>query len=201
MSAAPVVFLDRDGTLIREREQPPRRAADVEFLGGSIEALAELRGAGLRLVMVTNQSAIARGWLRFEEFEAVQATLREALAREGVVLDATYFCPHHPSEGFAPYRRVCACRKPGDALLRRATRELELDLARAWMIGDALRDLAAGERVGARGILVATGKGEREAARLAPAKRATVRFAADLRGAARLVLEELRGACAERQGK
>ncbi len=201
MSAAPVVFLDRDGTLIREREQPPRSAADVEFLGRSIEALAELRGAGLRLVMVTNQSAIARGWLRYEEFEAVQAVLREALARQGVALDATYFCPHHPSEGYAPYRRRCECRKPGDALLRRAAQEHGLDLERAWMIGDALRDLEAGARVGARGILVATGKGEREARRLEQAARAKLRLAADLRAAATLVLEDLRRAPGERQGK
>lgn len=194
MSAAPVVFLDRDGTLIREREQPPRCAADVEFLAGAVEALAELRRAGLALVMVTNQSAIARGWLRYEEFEAVQAAVREALARQGVALDATYFCPHHPSAGFAPYRRNCECRKPGDALLRRAAKEFDLDLARSWMIGDAVRDLQAGQRVGARGILVATGKGQREAERLDPTARSEVSFAADLRAAASVVLKELNGA-------
>lgn len=198
MSAAPVVFLDRDGTLIRERAEPPRSARDVELLPGCVEALASLRRAGLRLVMITNQSAIARGWLRFEQLAEVQRALEVTLATGGAGLDATYFCPHHPREGAPPYLRACGCRKPADGLLRRALAEFQLDAARSWVIGDALRDLEAGARVGARGILVATGKGERESARMTPEQRARFRRVANLREAAATVLADLGG---QTQGK
>jgi D-glycero-D-manno-heptose 1,7-bisphosphate phosphatase len=192
VSGAPAVFVDRDGTLIRERNEPPRRAGDVELLPGGAEALAQLGRAGFRVVMVTNQSAFARGWLRFEEHLEVQRALTAELARAGARLDALYFCPHHPSAGDAPYRRECACRKPRSGLLELAERELGLDLARSWMIGDALRDLQAGELVGVRGILVATGKGAREAAKLSDERRARTTLAADLAEAARLVLAQAR---------
>lgn len=188
MSGAPAVFVDRDGTLIRELEQPPRRASDVEFVPGAPEALCTLGRAGFRIVMITNQSAFARGWLRFEEYVAVQRTIDAELARVGTRLDAVYFCPHHPSAGAAPYRRACTCRKPGSGLLELAARELGLDLARSWMVGDALRDLDAGAGVGVRGILVATGKGAREAAKMNDAQRARSTLCADLADAARRVL-------------
>lgn len=191
MTLPPVVFLDRDGTLIRERAEPPRSASDVELLPGCIEALASLRRAGLRLVMITNQSAIARGWLRYEQLAAVQRAIEEALAAAGVGLDAVYFCPHHPREGAPPYLRSCSCRKPAEGLFRRALGDLGLDGARSWVIGDALRDLEAGERVGARGILVSTGKGEREAARMNATQRERFRRAEHLRAAAHLVLADL----------
>jgi D-glycero-D-manno-heptose 1,7-bisphosphate phosphatase len=192
VSGPPAVFVDRDGTLIRERNQPPRCPGDVEFLPGGAEALGQLGRAGFRLVMVTNQSALARGWLRFEEHLDVQRALAAELARAGARLDAVYFCPHHPSAGDAPYRRECACRKPRSGLLELAERELGLDLARSWMIGDALRDLQAGELVGVRGILVATGKGAREAAKLSDEQRAQTILAADLAEAARYVLAQAR---------
>ncbi len=188
MSGAPAVFVDRDGTLIRELEHPPRLASDVDFVPGGPEALSKLARAGFRLVMVTNQSAFARGWLRFEEYVEVQRAIDAELARAGARLDAVYFCPHHPSAGAAPYRRACTCRKPGSGLLELAQRELGLDLARSWMVGDALRDLEAGARVGVRGILVATGKGAREAAKLSDAQRARTTLCADLAHAAGHVL-------------
>ena len=125
-----------------------------------------------------------------ESLDAEQERVRFAamLLDAGARLDAVYFCPHHPSEGEPPYRRECACRKPGSALVRAAQRDLELDLARSWMIGDARRDLAAGAALGVRGILVATGKGAREAEKLSALERSRTLFAADLAQAVELAL-------------
>ena len=117
--------------------------------------------------MVTNQSAIARDWMTHFELERVHAALCERLLEQGARLDAILHCPHLDSGGFAPYHRACRCRKPAPGLLLLAAQRFDLDLARCWMIGDALRDLAAAHAVGARSILVRTGKGEREASRIA----------------------------------
>lgn len=198
MSGRPAVLIDRDGTLIKELDSPPRSASDVRMLPGAAAALARLSREGFALAAITNQSAIARGWLRFEEFLAVQRAIAGELDGAGVRLDGVYFCPHHPREGFAPYRRRCDCRKPGPALVERALRDLNADPARTWMVGDALRDLEAGARVGVRGVLVATGKGAREAAKMSPQQRAGIALVDDLAAAVEHVLASRR---ASAQGK
>lgn len=185
----PALLIDRDGTLIREHDTPPKHAGEVELLAGGAAALARAQSRGFALVMITNQSAFARGWLRFEEFAAVQRAIDVELAAAGARLDAVYFCPHHPLEGDPPYRRECACRKPGSGLVLAAQRDLALDLARSWMIGDARRDLAAGAAAGVRGILVGTGKGAREAEKLSAQERSRTHFAADLAHAVELALD------------
>ena len=162
----PAVFLDRDGTLNRELEGALARTNQLELLEGAARSAARLAAAGFALVVVSNQSAVARGWCGLDEVRTVNAELARSLAAAGAPLAGVYVCPHHPDAGPPPYRRVCACRKPAAGLLRRAARELGLDLARSWIVGDALRDLYAGRAVGARAVLVRTGKGEREAARL-----------------------------------
>ncbi len=148
MTRPPAVFLDRDGTIIRDRHylSDPRH---VELLDGAAASLARLRAAGYRLVIVTNQSGIARGLVTEREYEAVQARLGALLAAAGVTIDGTYMCPHHPDVGGA-----CSCRKPAPTLFARAARELGLDLARSTLIGDRWRDIAAATTLGAAGILV-----------------------------------------------
>src|SRR5690606_28796756 len=129
----PAAFLDRDGTLIVEREY----LADpegVEFTPGAVGALRRLQQAGYALVLVTNQSGIGRGLYTLADFQAVQARIEKQLAAEGVVLDGVYYCPHHPDED-------CSCRKPGLALFRQAAMELDLDLERSVYIGDRVRDV------------------------------------------------------------
>jgi D-glycero-D-manno-heptose 1,7-bisphosphate phosphatase len=163
----PAAFLDRDGTLNVELERPIRSPEDLTWIPGALEGAARLHRAGFALVVVTNQSAIARGALAFDDLARVHAELRRALEASGAPLAAIEVCPHHPSEGDPPYRRACACRKPGSALIDRAALALGLDLAASWTLGDACRDLAAGARAGTRTALVATGKGERERERLA----------------------------------
>jgi D-glycero-D-manno-heptose 1,7-bisphosphate phosphatase len=149
-------FLDRDGTIIVERNYL-RDPADVELLPGAAAGLRALRDAGYLLVLVTNQSGIARGLLDEADFHAVQRRLEELLAAEGVALDATYWCPHHPD-----YTGPCECRKPGTALFRRAAEELGVELAASVFVGDRMRDVEPALELGGRGVLVRTGYGEEE---------------------------------------
>ena len=157
----PAVFLDRDGTVIVEVDYlaDPER---VELYAGAASALRRLAEAGYALVLITNQSGVARGVLDEERLAEVHARLARELAAEGVALDGVYYCPHHPEHGGAAYAKDCDCRKPRPGMLLEAARDLELDLGRSWMVGDAARDLEAGWAVGARGLLVATGKGKRQ---------------------------------------
>jgi D,D-heptose 1,7-bisphosphate phosphatase len=156
----PAVFLDRDGTLNVERGYI-RRPDDLELIAGVAPALRRLREAGFRLVVVTNQAGIARGLSTEAEVARVHRRLEWALGREGAYLDAIYVCPHHPDRGFAGERPelkiVCDCRKPAPGLVERACRDLGLDPAASWMIGDHTRDIETARRAGLRGVLVRTG--------------------------------------------
>lgn len=149
----PAAFIDRDGTLIYERGdlgQPD----GVELIPGAVDAVRRLRDAGLLVVLVTNQSGIARGLFTHDDFHAVQRRVTELLAAEGVALDNVYYCPHHPDvDG------PCDCRKPAPGMYRRAQEELGIDLARSFYVGDRWRDVAVTERVGGTPFLVRTGAG------------------------------------------
>jgi D-glycero-D-manno-heptose 1,7-bisphosphate phosphatase len=146
-------FIDRDGTLIEERGDLGEPEG-VALIPGSAAAVRRLNEAGLVIVLVTNQSGIARGLFTVRDFEAVQQRMIELLAAEGARLDNVYYCPHHPDvDG------PCECRKPADGMYRRAERELSIDLARSFYVGDRWRDVAVTEEVGGTGFLVRTGAG------------------------------------------
>lgn len=172
------VFLDRDGTLIEEKVYltDPER---VVLLPGAASALSELRDAGFALVVLTNQSGIARGLYGENEYHAVAGRLEDLLAEAGSPLDATLYCPHHPDFGPA-----CECRKPATGMYRQAAAELGLDPQRSYYVGDQARDVTPALELGGVGVLVRTGYGADEAARV-PADTAVVE---DLGGAARLIL-------------
>jgi len=175
----PAVFLDRDGTIVVERYYLADPAG-VELVPGAAAALRSLAAAGYCLVVVTNQSGIARGLYSEEDFRAVQRRIEELLEREGVRLDGVYHCPHHPD-----YTGPCECRKPATGLYRQAARELGLDLSRSVCIGDRLKDVLPARELGcAAAILVRTGYGEDEA----PDAPEWVQIEADLPAAARAVL-------------
>lgn len=152
------VFLDRDGTIIKDLDylDDPER---IELLPGAAEALCSLKDAGFLLVVITNQSGIARGFFDESKYLAVDRRFREILARQGVTLDATYYCPHLPGAAVAQYDRECDCRKPAPGLFEKAASELRIDFARSWALGDSLRDLEPAKNLGAKTILVLTGKG------------------------------------------
>ena len=147
------VFLDRDGTLVRDVGYL-RRVEQLEILPEVPQALALLREFGFKLVVVTNQSAIARGWLSEEELGRIHQSLAVELARGGASLDGIYYCPHHPTEGKGPYRLECACRKPKAGMIERACAELGLDPSRSYMVGDQASDMAMARRVGATAVRI-----------------------------------------------
>lgn len=165
--AAEAVFLDRDGTLIEEvgyLDRPER----VELYPYSGDAIRALNRAGLRIVMVTNQSGVARGFFTEAVVHAVHTHIERLLAEAGAHIDAYYYCPHHPDGRVAEFARHCECRKPGRGLVDRAVQELSVDPLRSYTVGDRWLDVKLAANVGARGILVRTGYGALEESRLPP---------------------------------
>ena len=156
MDSVPAVFLDRDGTVIEEvgyLDRPER----VELFPWTVDAIRALNRAGLRIVIVSNQSGVARGFFSEAIVESVHQRIADLLSPGGAAIDAYYYCPHHPDGTVAAYARVCDCRKPGRALVDRAVRELGVDPQRSFVVGDRWLDVALARTVGARGILLRTG--------------------------------------------
>ncbi|MCC7207350.1 MAG: HAD family hydrolase [Anaerolineae bacterium] len=145
------VLLDRDGTINVHRHHLSR-VEHMELLPGAASGLRTLRGLGLGLVVITNQSVIGRGILDEAGLAAINRRLADLLAAEGVALDGIYHCPHTPDEG-------CACRKPGTALAERAAAQHGFEPGAGYMIGDSVCDIEMGARLGATTILVRTGLG------------------------------------------
>jgi D-glycero-D-manno-heptose 1,7-bisphosphate phosphatase len=157
------VFLDRDGTLIEESGYLDRLER-LEFFPFSVDAVRVLNRAGFATVIITNQAGIARGIVRESFVAAAHRHIADRLEAGGAKIDAFYYCPHYPDGVVAQYRTACDCRKPQPGLLRRAAKDLDLDLARSFVVGDRWHDVAAGQAVGARGVLVRTGIGLAEEA-------------------------------------
>ena len=158
----PAVFLDRDGTIIDDVGYLDR-VDDVAIYPWSADALRLLRRGGFAIVVITNQSGVARGLYPESAVHDVHAHLAEAFGRGGAVVDGWYHCPHHADAVDPAYRLDCDCRKPKPGMLTRAAAELDLDLARSVVVGDRWSDVAAARAVGAAGVLVRTGVGAREA--------------------------------------
>lgn len=154
--AGVTVFLDRDGTVNRDTGYITS-PQELDLFPGVVEAVASLNRAGARVVLVTNQSAIARGFMTVDQLQTIHAVLLSRLEAGGARLDAVYYCPHHPHDG-------CRCRKPQPAMIHRAAADLALDLSRAYVIGDQPRDIELARRVGARAVLVLSGQTTGEAA-------------------------------------
>jgi len=158
------VFLDRDGTL---NEDPGylRSASELKLLPGVAAALARLKSAGARLVVVTNQSGVGRGFLNLKDLEAIHARLEGLLEQRDAALDAIYFCPHHPDDG-------CRCRKPATGMIDRAVSELQVDLRKSYLVGDHASDIQLAKAVGAKSILVTSGRVDEQALNMLRAARA-----------------------------
>jgi histidinol-phosphate phosphatase family protein len=144
------VFLDRDGTIIEDGEYLAD-ASRVRLLPGAIDALKVFRDRGMLLVVVSNQSGIARGLITPAQHAEVDARVRALLADEGVPLDGAYYCAHLPGDG-------CACRKPLPGMIEQAARELAIDAKRSFMVGDKLSDIEAGRAAGCTTALLGQGK-------------------------------------------
>ena len=161
------VFLDRDGTINVDRGHT-YSPDDLEFLPGAVEGLRLLREAGFTLVVITNQSGVARGFYSEADVHAFHDEMNRRLACRDAGIDRFYHCPHHVDGVVDAYRRRCDCRKPGDALYRQAIADLGIDPRRSFAIGDKPTDLEPAVALGATGVLVGdsepgTGGGTRSA--------------------------------------
>ena len=190
MSAHGAVFLDRDGTLIEEVGYLDR-VDRVELYPWSIDAVRLLNRAGLRVIVATNQSGIARGFFTAATVDSVHEHISALLAEGGARIDAYYYCPHHPQGHVDGYTHVCDCRKPARGLVDRAARELGVDPLRSFVVGDRWLDVRLARAVGARGVLVRTGYGRAEEAKPVPDVAADA-VADNLMGATSWILRNLR---------
>ena len=149
------VFLDRDDTLIHDPGYI-NHPSQVKLMPGAGQSLALLKKMGYLLVIVTNQSGVARGIITEKGLEEIHHHLKKLLADEGVYIDAIYHCPYHPEGTVEKYAKESDLRKPGPGMLLLAAKEMDIDLSRSWMIGDSYRDVAAGHRAGCQTILLDT---------------------------------------------
>jgi D-glycero-D-manno-heptose 1,7-bisphosphate phosphatase len=153
----PAAFIDRDGTLIVEHgflSDP----AGVQPLPGAVEAVRSLNAHGIHVIVVTNQSGVARGFFGEDIVRAVNSQLIDVFAAQGAIIAQVYYCPHYPS----PNEPACSCRKPARGMIDQATREFDIDLPSSVVIGDRFCDVKLGHGVGIPGVLVLTGYGREE---------------------------------------
>jgi len=174
------VFLDRDGT-INEDVDYLSDPSGLVLIEGAAKAIRLLNERSIKAVVLTNQSGVGRGYFIERDVDAVNARLKELLAEFGASVDAIYHCPHRPDEG-------CPCRKPGTAMAELAAEEIGLALDGAYVVGDKSSDIALAKAINAKGVLVLTGKGEKEVETLAEAPDF---IAADLLAAVEWILEDI----------
>ncbi|MBM4086895.1 MAG: HAD family hydrolase [Planctomycetes bacterium] len=152
-SSHKAAFLDRDGTVL-EHVPYLNQPSQVRLTAGAAEAIRLFRQRGYLTIVITNQSAVARGMLDEATLAEIHRVMQAALRAESAEVDAIYYCPHHPEGPVAAYRKVCACRKPEPGLLLQAAAEHGIDLAASVMIGDSIADMQAGKRAGCTTILL-----------------------------------------------
>lgn len=155
------IIMDRDGTVCDEVGYI-NHVDRIRLLPRSAEAIRLANAADFQTVVVTNQAGVARGYFAESLIDEVHDRVRELLAEGGARLDGIYYCPHHPEVGAPAYRKECTCRKPSPGMLERARDEMGIDLSASFMIGDTIKDVEAGRRVGATSILVLSGYGKGE---------------------------------------
>lgn len=181
------VFMDRDGT-INEEVSFLNRMEQLRLYPQTYEAIRMINASGMKAVVVTNQSGIARGYFTEDFVRSVHERINGMLRAEGAHIDGFYVCPHHPVYGNGIYKQHCNCRKPKPGMLLQAAEEMNIDLTRSYMIGDMLKDIEAGKKAGACGILVKTGYGPNIVRTDMPAY-----IAADILEAVRWIMKEREG--------
>ena len=152
------VFLDRDGTINIEKEYL-HRPEDFDFIANAPAAIRQLKDAGFLVIVVTNQSGVARGFYWRAAVCRLHEHLQLELHKFGTRIDGFYICPHHPTAGTGDYRAACTCRKGAPGMLLQAASDHNIDLGRSFMVGDKLADIEAGQAAGCRALLVRTGYG------------------------------------------
>ena len=181
------IFLDRDGTINTDKDYL-YRISDFEFIPGCTEALRALTNAGYRLIIISNQSGIARGYYTEADYLALDEWLKNTLRAQGIELTATYYCPHLPDAPVERYRMTCTCRKPAIGLYEKAIREWDIDPSLSYAIGDRMRDLEICKSTGCRGFLLNTTEPEAIIDDVKKGIYPDIRYAADLSEAASDIL-------------
>lgn len=155
------IFLDRDGVIVEEKNYV-WRVEDLVILPRAADAIAKLRAEGFMTVVITNQAGVARGYFGEEDTRRFNEAMQQELAREGAVIDAIYYCPHHPEAVVGEYRKECVRRKPKPGMLFCAAEDLGIDLKQSFLVGDKWSDIEAGKAAGCRTVMVKTGYGREE---------------------------------------
>jgi D,D-heptose 1,7-bisphosphate phosphatase len=153
------VFLDRDGT-INEEVGYLDDLAKLKIIPAAFEAVRLINAAKMKSVVITNQAGVARGLFSEDFVNTANKYLHAEFLKKNALIDAFYYCPHHPTEGIGSYRRECNCRKPAAGMLIQAAQEMNIDLMRSYIIGDRYNDMEAGKRAGVKCVLVKTGFGQ-----------------------------------------
>ena len=159
------VFLDRDGVITQEPPHYAHKLNELELILKSPDAIRLLNENGFVVIVASNQAGIAHGYYQEEDAILFNQLLKQKLAKGGAVIDAIYYCPHHPDAKIERYRVDCNCRKPKPGMLIKAAKELNIGLKQSFMVGDKLSDIETGQSVGCKTILVKTGYGVEEVKR------------------------------------
>jgi D-glycero-D-manno-heptose 1,7-bisphosphate phosphatase len=155
------VFLDRDGTINVEKNYL-YKPEDFEFILGVPKAIESLNRSGYKVIVISNQSGVARGYYSEDDLLFLHEYIERKLAAENARIDAFYYCPHHPLATVEKYRVDCNCRKPKPGLFERAIKDFDVDITKSWAVGDRMRDVKPALNLGIRGALLLTGQGNSE---------------------------------------
>ena len=150
------VFLDRDG-VINEEVGYLDNLDKLKIIPGAYEAIKLINKSGMKAVVITNQAGVAKGLFTEDFVRETNYHLQKILREQEAYINNFYYCPHHPTEGEEPYRRICDCRKPAPGMLVQAARDLNIDLTKSYLVGDRFNDMEAAKKAGVKGILVKTG--------------------------------------------
>lgn len=182
------IFLDRDGTINKDKKYL-FRVHDFEFLPGVIPALRKAQEAGYLLIIITNQSGIARGYYGIEEFEKLNLWMLKELKKKGVIINGVYYCPHHPEAIVPQFRKNCECRKPKTGMFKKAAIENNLDLNLCFAIGDRIRDCSICEETNCHGFLIGTTESMETIKNVKKGMKKNVEYVEDLTVAIKKILE------------
>ena len=156
------VFLDRDGVITQDPPHYAHKANQLRLIPNSAEAIRLLNKNNFKVIVISNQSGVARGYYHEEETHIFNKALEKELKKKDADIDYFYYCPHHPEAIIKKYRIECNCRKPKPGMIQKASNDLNIDLSQSYMIGDRLSDILAGKKAGCKTIHVLTGVGQNQ---------------------------------------
>ena len=178
------IFLDRDGTINIDNNYI-YKPEDFIFIDGAVEGLKKLQDRGFLLVIITNQSGIARGYYSENDYKILNTYMNERLSEYGIYITKDYYCPHLPNAIVSKYSRMCSCRKPGTELFERAVNELDIDLSKSFCIGDRLRDLAICQKSECKGYLIGKTENDENISKVKDGSVSNIKYYSSLLDAAR----------------